>query len=145
MKSLSSALLWLLPNVHVALAQFDPWSYIVLADWHGSESFVRLKDSTVESDKSYTASRTVFKGIKDKYGGDLILFPGDTQTGHWDTQKFRGKMLKWNPGLSKSTTINEIISLAANNCHRTTKKLFVEAGFDKTLFAVGDHEYGKIW
>ena len=143
MKVLSSIPLGLLSSVVAVLALDDPWSYIVLADWHGTEKFSLLSNSAVENDESYNIQSTILKNIKGAYGGDLVLFPGDTQSGHWDTEWFRRKILNMNPELSQSMTTNEIISLAADNCYSATKKLLKESGFDTTLFAVGDHEIGK--
>ena len=145
MKILSSAFLGILTSVGTVLGQDDPWSYIVLADWHGTELFSLLSNSVAEKEETYVASRKVFKDIKDKYGGDLVILPGDTQSGHWDTKWYRTKFLWYNPDLPASMTTNEIISLAADNCYSTAKKLLKESGFDTTLFAVGDHEIGKAW
>ena len=146
MKILYSILFWSLTGVVAVLAQDDPWSYIVLADWHGAEHYSVIKeDSVIENDKTYTNPLAIFKHIKDTYGGDLIILPGDIQTGHWDKDSYRKKLFQYNPDLPESMTTNEIISLAADNCYRRTKKLFKDSGFDTTLLAIGDHEIGTAW
>lgn len=63
----------------------ESWSFIVLADWHGAESFATKpviddEDGQSEEDanEAYHASVDILSHIKDNYGGDLVLLPGDT-------------------------------------------------------------------
>ena len=118
----------------------ETWRFIVLADWHGAESFsVRLDN---EADHSYYLARDVLKEINGTYGGDLMLLPGDTQTGHWYQGSYR-RYLETELGLS-GLTLNETVSIAAENCYNSTKKLFAESGYEKILVAFGDHELGEF-
>lgn len=49
------------------------WSFIVLADWHGAETFTVLDN---EKDVNYVFARQTFKQFKAKFEGDLVILPG---------------------------------------------------------------------
>lgn len=54
----------------------DDWSFLVIADWHGAEGFAIHRDNN----EAYQASIEVLSHIKDNYGGELVIIPGDTNT-----------------------------------------------------------------
>jgi len=120
-------------SLAVALSETnEDWSFNVLADWSYSEEFAidPGKDSAYWSEK-YDLIRHMYE----TYKGDLIVIPGDTTGGKWDTKEF-AEIYK--PEL----TVKERILEAARNCHGTMKDVFAQAGYDKILMAIGDHEYG---
>jgi hypothetical protein len=78
---------------------------------------------------------STISNIHEKYGGDLIILPGDTQSGNWNTNEWINKHY---PGLS----VQEAVYKAGTNCWTTMKSLFSDAGYDKILVAIGDHEIG---
>lgn len=56
----------------------DSWSFVVLADWHGGESFAIDPGSNSET---WAKSLETLHYIKKHYGGesiDLMVLPGDT-------------------------------------------------------------------
>lgn len=122
----------------VAVYAEDPWNFIVVADWHGAESFANRIDN--ESDIAYTSYREVFRKIKKTYGGDLIMLPGDTQTGHWYKQGYRKHLAKA-IGVSSLTVVNSV-RISGQNCFRAINKMLEESGYDTMLATVGDHEIG---
>ena len=109
----------------------EPWRFINLADWHGAEKYVysnRLAgrpDSNVDS----------LKMLKENYGGELVMLPGDACRGHWDTDQF---IKSFNPALTPA----EAILQAGALCYAGMVNAFNEAGYSKLLMAVGDHEVG---
>ncbi len=117
----------------------DPWSFVVLADWHGAEAFA--VGSNNEDLESYQEARKIFKQIREHHSPELMILPGDTQTGHWDQPWFK-EYLQNMTGMIDATT-NDTILVAAENVYSTTKQLFTESGFIKVLVAFGDHEIGK--
>ncbi len=117
----------------------DPWSFVVLPDWHGAEGFA-VADNPKETE-SYSPSLEIFRNIQATHGSDLIILPGDTQSGHWYDLGFRQYLQ--NELNMTDLTVNETISIAAENTYSATKQLFSESGFDKVLLALGDHELGK--
>ena len=121
----------------------DSWSFIVLADWHGAESFAMypVNNLTDSNNLYYNDTLAVLQHMNKTYGGDLVVLPGDSNNGKWHTNSFR-KELNKNLGLSTSTEI-EAIAVAGKNCYSTTKRLFSEAGYDQILLAIGDHEIGE--
>ena len=121
----------------------DPWSFLVLADWHGAETFSYKLGDDLAMDENYFVALKIFQDIREAHGGDLVILPGDTQTGHWHEEWYR-KQFRKSTGIY-GLTANETIAQAASNCHRTTKKLFLEAGFEQILVAIGDHEIGKTY
>ncbi len=125
----------------VAVYAEDPWNFIVIADWHGAESFASKVDN--EADIAYTSFREVFRKIKNTYGGDLIMLPGDTQTGHWYKAGYR-KYLKNMLGFSHVPNVVPSIRISGQNCYRAIKKIFEESGYDTVLATIGDHEIGEF-
>ena len=110
----------------------DSWSFIVLADWHGAETFATKPGNT---SKAWKNSLQTIKHIKENYGGDLVMLPGDSNNGKWDTESFIDII---NPDF----TAEEAVLQAGRNCYSTVKNLFNEGGYDRMLMAVGDHEIG---
>jgi len=110
------------------------WNATVIADWHSAEGFVR--DPSIHSN-AYQDRLEILKHIREHYGGEIALIPGDTNTGKWDGQVFINKAF---PG--SGYTPQESVLEAGKNCYSTTKDLFQEAGYSKTIVAVGDHELG---
>ena len=87
------------------------------------------------SSKTWQRALGTIKHIKEEFGGELVMLPGDSNSGQWDTEKFIDKI---NP----SFTAEEAILQAGRNCFGTVKNLFNEGGYDRILMAVGDHEIG---
>ncbi len=119
-------------DVIVNIQSVEQWSFIVLADWHGAESFA-TKPGT--NSKAWKRSLGAIKHIRETYGGDLVILPGDSNNGEWDTQDFIDKI---NPNF----TPEEAVRQAGKNCYSTVKNLFSEGGYDLILMALGDHEIG---
>ncbi|GFH44387.1 hypothetical protein CTEN210_00861 [Chaetoceros tenuissimus] len=132
MKQIHHLLLLLLLPLS-AIAE-EEWSFITLADWHGAESFA-VDPST--SSINYQNHLSTISYVKQNYGGDLIILPGDTNNGKWDRQQFRDK-LDPNGGMTEQ----QVILQAGRNCYSTMKNLFTESGFENMLVALGDHEIG---
>jgi hypothetical protein len=110
----------------------DPWSFIVLADWHGGETFAKTPGTESESWQKHLET---IRYIQQTAGGDLIIFPGDTQNGKWDTEEF---INSFDPSLEPEDSV----LAAGENCYRTIRNLFEEGGYPKILMAIGDHELG---
>jgi len=108
------------------------WQFLALADFHGAETFATKPDFESNSWKKWLGT---LKYIHDKYGGDLVLLPGDTQNGKWTEDNFIEK-------INSELSPQEAVLLAGRNCYGTMKKLFAQAGYEKILVAVGDHELG---
>jgi len=120
-------------SLTVALSETnEDWSFNVLADWSYSEEFAT--DPGIDS-AHWDAKYDLIRHMYETYKGDLIVIPGDTTGGKWDTKEF-AEIYK--PEL----TVKERILEAARNCHGTMKDVFTQAGYDKILMAIGDHEYG---
>ena len=73
--------------------------------------------------------------INQTYGGDLIFAPGDSNNGKWYKDSY---ISQYFPG----KTPQEAVYAAGVNCYGTMKDLFAQAGQEKFLMAVGDHELG---
>jgi len=110
------------------------WSMIVVADWHGAESFVKYPDihSTKGGGQAHLDHITY---INKTFGGDLVMMPGDSNTGIWYTENFI-------ESFSPNSTPQEVVLRAGKNCYTTMRELYRKAGYEKILIAVGDHELG---
>ena len=69
-------------NIHVR--QEESFSFTVLADWHGAESFA----TKGASGNGYQEHLKTIQHIRDTYGGEFVIFPGDTNTGKWTERSF---------------------------------------------------------
>ena len=115
---------------NVARAE-EPWRFITLADWHLAEIYV-------QPEKYPGGIATVADGLKmlkENYGGELVMLPGDSNVGHWDTKQF---INSFNPKLTPAESILQ----AGELCYSGMVNAFNEAGYSRLLMAVGDHELG---
>ncbi len=129
---------------------FQPWSFVVFADWHGAEQFAvypltgNVTDTssfiTTENYDGYPNYLRVLKHIYDIYGGDLAILPGDSNVGKWQKKAFLRKLRR--EGGLKGIGWREAIEVAGENCYSTMKRLFAEGGYNVSLMCIGDHELG---
>ncbi len=130
MKTLTKVIAVLLLMQSTARAE-EPWRFLTLADWHLAEIYV-------QPDKYPEGIATVADGLKmlkANYGGELVMLPGDSNVGHWDTKQF---IKSFKPGLTPAESILQ----AGGLCYTGMVEAFNEAGYSKLLMAVGDHELG---
>jgi len=144
----------LLANITMAE---DAWRFISLPDWHSAEKYVtKWETGTVENksgwgDKGYAsyddyraamvaADSNKLADVNACFGGELIVMPGDTQSGHWDTTAFQNtfKSIPEYSGYSSSDVIVE----AGHLVYSGLKEGFAGGGYTNLLIAVGDHEIG---
>ena len=117
-----SILVSIILTVTIQARQEESFSFIVLADWHGAESFA----TKGASGKGYQEHLKNIQHIRHTYGGELVIFPGDTNTGKWTERSFT-------ESFDPSLTANQVVLRAGRKCYRTVKKLFKEGGYDKIL------------
>jgi len=122
------AALWLMQGT--ARAE-EPWRFITLADWHMAEMYVQ-PDRYPWGEGYNTAN---LKMLNENFGGELVMLPGDSNNGHWDTEEF---IKRFNPALTPA----EAILQAGELCYTGMVNSFNEAGYSRLLMAVGDHEVG---
>jgi len=124
----------LLINILCGVVQSEEeWSFLVLADWHGGEYFA----INPEKGSHYQLHLNHFKYIKENFGGDMMILPGDSQTGHWFKDEFIQQL---DPTLQENP--EAAVLQAGDNCYGTMRKLFKESGYNRVLMTVGDHELG---
>jgi len=128
-------------NNHLRVVAVDPWNFTVLADWHGAESFTMNAEHKDDKNEKFVTQRGIFTSINTRHTPELIILPGDTNGGRWYKEEFRKKFMN-NLDLEDMSP-NEIIYQAGKNCYEAIQRLLKQAGFDKVLTTVGDHEYGK--
>ena len=75
------------------------------------------------------------KMLKENYGGELVMLPGDSNVGHWDRKNF---IKGFKPGFTPAEAIRQ----AGELCYTGMVGAFNEAGYSTLLMAVGDHELG---
>ena len=109
----------------------EPWRFILLADWHMAELYVHPDRYPVGEE--YNLAN--LKMLNENFGGELVLLPGDSNKGHWDTEEF---IRSFNPALTPA----EAILQAGDLCYTGMVNAFHEAGYSRLLMAVGDHEVG---
>jgi len=109
----------------------EPWRFLTLADWHIAEVYVHPNEYP-EMMEEISAG---LKMLKANYGGELVMLPGDSNKGHWDTPAF---IKTFKRGLTPAQSILQVGEL----CYSGMVDAFKEAGYSKLLMAVGDHELG---
>ena len=129
MKVLGIVSLVFVLNIHRVKA--DDWCFITLADWHGAEEYVLnpLKENSSGAQEQIET----LKHINQNYGGELVMFPGDSNGGKWHQPKYPKHF---------DTTPEDTIIQAGKNSYETMRVVFEEAGYSTLLMAVGDHELG---
>jgi len=128
------------PPTQPPAPRVDPWSFLVVADWHASEFFATNPD---KESGYYKEVQDEIDYIRNAYGGDLVVMPGDVNGalpgeaggGKWDRDIFAEI---FRPGLN----VNQRIRAAGRNCYGAVRDLFSEAGYEPLLVALGDHEIG---
>ena len=113
----------------------ETWRFLLLADWHNAEKYTQSAKNPSWLKQAIEEDVADIKMLKDNYGGELILMPGDSNGGHWDTPKF---IKSFNPQLSPS----EAILAAGKLCYDGMISSFKKGGYSKLIMAVGDHEMG---
>ncbi|MDF7823909.1 LamG domain-containing protein [Pontiellaceae bacterium B12227] len=128
---------WIMIFLLVALSiqAEKPWRFLLLADWHSAEKYTQGKKNPSWLAEAIAEDVATVQMLKTNYGGELILMPGDSNGGHWDTPKF----IKNNfPG----ATAEESVLEAGRLCYSGMIDTFREGGYSKLIMAVGDHEMG---
>lgn len=122
-----------LPSIQAFTAPWAtaPWSFIVMADWHGAEPFAIENYSKYY----YKQQKWQLRRINNEFAGDFVALVGDTLSGKWYKQKWINKFM---PGKSPKQAVYD----ASVNAFSTIKKSFNQVGYDKILYALGDHELG---
>ncbi|MBK1875862.1 LamG domain-containing protein [Pelagicoccus mobilis] len=113
----------------------EEWRFILLADWHWAEKYTQTERNPAGVAEAIAEDVASVRMIKQRYGGDLILMPGDSNGGHWDTPKFINANF---PG----ATPEESILKAGKLCYEGMIDSFRKGGYSKLIMAVGDHEMG---
>jgi hypothetical protein len=130
MKILTTVIAVLLLIQSTARAE-EPWRFITLADWHLAELYVQPNRFPGGKEQNVAG----LKMLKAQYGGELVMLPGDSNGGHWDTEEF---IERFNPKLTPAESILQAGAL----CYTGMVGAFNEAGYSMLLMAVGDHELG---
>jgi hypothetical protein len=113
----------------------EPWRFLLLADWHSAEKYTQLEKKPDWLAETIAEDVATVKMLRSKYGGELILMPGDSNGGHWDTPNF----IKNNfPGATPEESVLE----AGRLCYSGMINSFREGGYSRLIMAIGDHEVG---
>lgn len=99
------------------------WRMIVLSDWHLGEKYVfDTKPDEVENDIK------IIKLLKESYGGDFIMIPGDTNAGFWSTDSFHEKM---NNDLGYNISKERAVLMGGQRCYNGLLSSFRKGGYWK--------------
>ncbi len=69
--------------MHSSVRAEEPWRFITLADWHLAELYVQPNRFSGGLEQNVAG----LKMLKENYGGELVMLPGDACKGHWDTEQ----------------------------------------------------------
>ncbi len=114
------------------------WRFINIADWHSAEKYIWDSPYTLKEKENDV---TMMSFLRQNYGGEFIMVPGDTNSGTWHTTAFRkrlGEKIGWDV-----TTVDAIL-LGGYFCYTGMTSIIRAGGYSKLLIAMGDHEVGKF-
>jgi len=89
-----------------------------------------------EAISTWTEVEPILSNIRNEYGGEIALLPGDVVS----YGSMTNARIAENLGGTMSTY--DSVYTAAVNCYRTTRELFRRAGYENVVAVVGDHELG---
>ena len=112
------------------------WSFIVFADPHNFETFASKNEAHPWYKTAYSQNVAGVSYIKQTYGGEVVVIPGDTNSGKWYLPSFAKK------NGEPSLTPKEAILKASHGCYSTLRKVFAEGGYEEVMVSIGDHELG---
>lgn len=116
----------------------DGLSFLVMSDTHAFTPFSFDKENNNNKLGVWNNAVKVLTYIKQQYGGELVMMPGDSVSyGGQSNDEIREKL---NATLDMS--MNEAIYTAGYNCYTMVRQLFSFVGYNTILAAVGDHELG---
>ena len=72
----------------VPLQAAETWRFLLLADWHSAEKYTQREKNPAWLGSAVAEDVAAVRMLKTNYGGELILMPGDSNGGHWDTPAF---------------------------------------------------------
>jgi len=117
--------------------EYDTWRFINVPDYHNAEGFSRNIPSREQRIEKQTQQ---FKQMKERHGGELIIMPGDCNSGHWYRKKYL-KQFKSHPDYTNYNT-EQVVLEASRLCYDGVWDMVHKGGYDNFLMAVGDHELG---
>jgi hypothetical protein len=118
--------------------QQDDISFLVMSDTHLFTSFSYFGGDRVKELGVWDSSVEVLSYIKEQYGGELVMMPGDSVSyGGQSNDEIKEKL-----NATVEMSMNEVIYTAGYNCYTTVRQLYSAVGYDTILVAVGDHELG---
>ena len=110
----------------INVVQAEDWSFMVFADFHGSNQYTNYPLQYGQTDEKVETIRSIGQA----YGGELALLPGDSNSyGGKPTQEFLDKF---------GGTPEEAVYQGAYNCYSSVRRMFRMAGFKTLLATVGD-------
>lgn len=112
------------------------WRMLVFADWHLGEKYVFS-----ENQDQITSDVEIIQYLKENYQGEILMIPGDTNAGFWDTDEFYSKMIVF---LGKNISREQAVLEAGNRCYSGLLSSFRFGGYPNVLAAIGDHELGTL-
>jgi Predicted phosphohydrolases len=112
-------------------------SFLVISDQHLFTPF-SFDDYQMKRQKVWNSSMEVLSFIKEQYGGDLVMMPGDSVSYGRQSNEDIKDMLN----ATNEMSMNEAVYTAGYNCYTTVRQLYSAVGYGTILAAVGDHELG---
>ena len=112
--------------------------FLVLSDWHSAEKYV-LSELNPWAKEGINQDIKNVQYLSDRYGGEFIMIPGDTNAGQWGRFDLKTKLSKLSgENLTKKETVLE----AGKRCYGGMLNSFRLGGYSKILLSHGDHEAG---
>lgn len=114
----------------------DPWRFLLMSDVSIAEKYIMLRpENVIGVERDINRLKT----IKEVFGGELVLIPGDTNTGRWDRDRF---IQRFDYVYGAQASMEARIKLAGQKSYSGLLDVFRQGGYETVLVAIGDHELG---
>jgi len=117
--------------------QVETWRFINIPDYHNAEG---LSKNLPVREQRIAEHTELFKQMKERYGGELIIMPGDCNSGHWYREAYLKDFKSYPDYLNYNT--DQVILESSRLCYEGLCDIVKNSGYDNFLMAVGDHELG---
>ena len=137
---LKATVLAILTSLYLSIvnASTEPFSFVVMADVHGFTPLAFQSDG-YKSKKHWKTRLSILKNIYQNYGQSKFLITIG------DSVSFGGiRDVEFVKKLGGNMSTYDAVYMAGVNAHNRTREMVLEAGFERLLPVVGDHELGGM-
>ena len=114
----------------------ETWRFLLMPDVSIAEKYIMLWPKNANGvERDINRLNT----INENFGGELVIIPGDTNTGRWDRDNFKKR---FDRVYGAQASMGARIKRAGQKSYSGLLDVFRQGGYDRVFVAIGDHELG---